>query len=145
VGKHQPNRNVEVRFGQREDIPAVQTFLAEEGELSPVAIGVLAHADLVFWIAVEAGETVATILTRPLPFADGSMRGGADQLVVAAHRRNQGIGRRLMELAEGYYRSRGAIGMSLVVAADNAPAVHLYERLGYTPVQRRIRMAKDFL
>jgi hypothetical protein len=57
VGKHQPNRNVAVRLGQREDIPAVQTFLAEEGELSPVAIGVLAHADLVFWIAVEAGRS----------------------------------------------------------------------------------------
>jgi ribosomal protein S18 acetylase RimI-like enzyme len=49
-----------------------------------------------------------------------------------------------MELAEAHYRSTGALGMSLVVVEDNVPALHLYQRLGYAPVQRRVRMAKDF-
>lgn len=137
-------QHLELRLGHRDDISAVRAFLADFGQLSPVEIGVLGHADLMFWIAIEAGGIVAAILTRPLPFADGTVRGGVDELLVAPQRRKQGIGRRLMELAEDHYRSTGATGMSLVVVEDNAPALHLYERLGYTPVQRRVRMAKNF-
>lgn len=139
-----PHQELEVRLGQSEDLPAVRAFLAVNGQLTPVALGVLAHADLVFWIAIDAGAIVAAILTRSLPLADGTTRGGIDELLVAPERRNRGIGRRLMELAEAYYRSKGATGMLLTVVEDNAPALHLYKRSGYTPVQRRIRMAKDF-
>jgi ribosomal protein S18 acetylase RimI-like enzyme len=116
----------EVRARRAEDIPAVRVFLSDFGQLSAVAIGVLRHEDLVFWIATEASAIVAAILPRPLPFADGTTRGGVDELLVAPQRRNRGVGRKLMKLAEAHYRRMGALGMSLVVVEDNTPALSLY-------------------
>jgi predicted ester cyclase len=49
-----------------------------------------------------------------------------------------------METAEEHYRSRGVEGMQLTIRADNAPARALYDSLGYSPVERRVRMWKEF-
>ena len=132
------------RQGTQVDIERVRAFLAAEGELSPVTIGSLAQDDLVFWLAIDGTELLGAILTRPQPYADGKIRGGVDELAVAASRRNQGIGRRLMELAETHYRDEKATGMLLTVVEGNGPAVHLYESLGYKTIQHRLRMTKDF-
>jgi ribosomal protein S18 acetylase RimI-like enzyme len=53
-----------------------------------------------------------------------------------AHR-GQGIGSRLMQLAEARARESGARTLSLIVAEDNAGARRLYERLGYATAARR--------
>lgn len=51
--------------------------------------------------------------------------------------RGQGIGSRLMWLAETLARAAGADRIALIVAEENAGAKRLYQRLGYTSVSRR--------
>ena len=135
---------IEYRTGRPEDIEEVKELFRADGELSFVAIGVLAHDDLVFWLAGDRGRLVGVILTRPLPSEAGPRYGGVDELLVVAGHRRKGIGRHLMDLAEAHYRAAGLAGMQLVVVEDNRPARLLYENLGYGIVQRRLRMAKDF-
>ncbi|PMR68290.1 GNAT family N-acetyltransferase [Halomonas heilongjiangensis] len=51
--------------------------------------------------------------------------------------RGQGVGSRLMQLAEQLAADSGAEALSLIVAEDNIQARALYERLGYQRVARR--------
>jgi ribosomal protein S18 acetylase RimI-like enzyme len=46
--------------------------------------------------------------------------------------RNQGLGTALVAEAEDYLRGRGFTQVVIAVAKDNASALRLYERLGYT-------------
>lgn len=51
--------------------------------------------------------------------------------------RGQGIGGRLMKLAETLAKAAGADRVALIVAEENAGAKRLYQRLGYATVSRR--------
>lgn len=53
-------------------------------------------------------------------------------LAVGAHARGTGLGSALLAAVEADARSRGCTSMRLEVRADNAPAIALYERRGYT-------------
>ena len=64
-------------------------------------------------------------------------------LAVAPDMRRQGIGRQLLEAALEGAAARGAWVMLLEVAADNAPAVALYEAAGFARVARRPRYYRD--
>jgi ribosomal protein S18 acetylase RimI-like enzyme len=54
---------------------------------------------------------------------------------VVADRRGQGIGRQLMQAAEEEARGRGVKRLWLEVLVQNAPAIALYEKLGYERVR----------
>ena len=56
-------------------------------------------------------------------------------LAVSASFRRQGIGQRLLELAEQQASSAGLARCSLLVAMDNEPARRLYQRQGYAVVK----------
>jgi len=60
---------------------------------------------------------------------------------VATAHQNQGLGRRLLSHAE-QDMSR-AHEMKLTVRASNAPAIHLYERMGYQMIERKPRYYRD--
>lgn len=69
-------------------------------------------------------------------------------LIVAHARRRQGIGRALMEAAEAWARDVGVSKLELSVFAHNAPAIALYERLGYEREglrHRHLRRRDEFL
>ncbi len=51
--------------------------------------------------------------------------------------RGHGIGADLCRAAMGTLRQRGVQALFLEVAEDNAPAIRLYEKLGFTEVGRR--------
>lgn len=51
--------------------------------------------------------------------------------------RGQGIGRKLMELAEDLARESNTEIVSLVVAEENISAIALYRKLGYQVIERR--------
>ncbi len=51
--------------------------------------------------------------------------------------RGQGIGTRLMRLAETQAIAQGFTKLSLIVFEQNAKAKHLYDRLGYREIDRR--------
>jgi ribosomal protein S18 acetylase RimI-like enzyme len=54
-----------------------------------------------------------------------------NRLVVAAERRNNGIGTHLLAEAERRLRNLGHRRVALGVRVDNEAAIRLYERLGY--------------
>lgn len=62
----------------------------------------------------------------------GRRRGEVAAVHVARRCRNQGIGRALMEEGMTMLRSYGCDTVHLMVTAENAAAVHLYEELGFT-------------
>lgn len=76
--------------------------------------------------AVDDGEVVATAMVGH----DGH-RGWVYYLAVAATRRRQGLGRRMMEAAEGWLRGAGVGKLNLMVRHTNAEAVAFYRQLGY--------------
>ncbi|HEY8054491.1 MAG TPA: GNAT family N-acetyltransferase [Terriglobales bacterium] len=76
--------------------------------------------------AEEGGRLAAFILTQP--------RGRYGHVItvdVEADFRRQGLGEELMRAAEEHYRGRGASGMLLEAAVNNAGALAFYSRLGY--------------
>ena len=54
-----------------------------------------------------------------------------DNLVVDATQRRQGIGRRLIEQAEQWARSKNLLGIMLETQNNNVPACKFYERCGF--------------
>lgn len=64
-------------------------------------------------------------------------------IAVAHHLRGQGLGRRLLDDAEGLARADGRRGLRLEVRADNAAAISLYERAGYVRIARLRRYYDD--
>jgi GNAT superfamily N-acetyltransferase len=57
-----------------------------------------------------------------------------DQLFVSPEHEAQGVGRRLLEFAEGYAISVEAAVLRVVVGRDDARAVEFYRRRGFVPV-----------
>lgn len=61
----------------------------------------------------------------------GARRGEVAAVCVAPGRRAAGVGRALMQQGEAALRLMGASMIHLMVTATNAPAVSLYQSLGY--------------
>jgi ribosomal protein S18 acetylase RimI-like enzyme len=76
---------------------------------------------------VEADSVVATVMVGH----DGH-RGWVYYLAVDATHRGAGLGRRMMEEAEGWLRAQGVPKLNLMVRHDNRDAHAFYQRLGYT-------------
>ena len=131
------------RFRAR-DWPRVRQYLRAEGEVPDRRLQTVATERIAAWLALDGRELVGWILTYPLVSEDGLRRGGVENIVVARSHRRRGIGRRLLELAEAHYGGKGLPGMQLTVRADNEPARRLYESMGYSVVQHRLRMWKEF-
>ena len=89
----------------------------------PGAFALLAHED---------GAPLGFVLVR--------LGGGEAEIITIAvdpDCRRKGLGRALMNRAGAEALARGAEVVFLEVAEDNAPAIGLYERLGFAPVGRR--------
>ena len=59
-------------------------------------------------------------------------------IYIRASEQNQGIGRKLVEMAHADWVSKGGHSMTVGVLAANVPAIRFYERLGATLVKRGI-------
>lgn len=57
-----------------------------------------------------------------------------DQLLVSPRHEHEGIGRQLIEYAEGFAISEGAVRLQIVVESDNRRALDFYERRSFQPV-----------
>src|SRR3546814_13590110 len=80
----------------------------------------------------EAQASAQTLVARVLLTGRGSRRALIYSVVVSPAARGQGLGRRLVQRAEGEARQLGYIGVSLEVRQDNQPARALYAALRYT-------------
>jgi [ribosomal protein S18]-alanine N-acetyltransferase len=59
------------------------------------------------------------------------------ELFIANHARGRGLGTAALDAIAGELRARGVHALHLQVRPEN-PAVHLYERLGFTRVPRLV-------
>lgn len=116
---------------------------AKGAEAEAIRAGLLAHRDQV--LPPQPGGTGR----HPFCFfhrdTDGAVRGGlvgevslswgfVDKFWVDALLRGQGLGRRLLGLAEEFSRQQGAIGLHLHTSTFQAP--DFYKKLGYVEIGR---------
>ena len=88
---------------------------------------------LSYWlVAVENGEVVGYIGSQ-------SVLGESDMMNVAVHpdHRRKGIAESLVNSLSFDLKDRGNVCLTLEVRASNAPAISLYEKLGFTQVGLR--------
>ena len=90
-------------------------------------------------LAVLKGETVFVAEVAGVPAGyvaldkqDEAVR--VDQLFVSPEHEGQGVGRRLLEFAEGYAISIEASVLQIVVRDDDSRAVEFYRGRGFVPV-----------
>ena len=88
---------------------------------------------LSLWLVALDGETVAGYV------GSQSVEGEADMMNVAVHpeHRRQGIARMLINELVGALAKQGVHSLALEVRSSNAPAIALYEQLGFFQVGRR--------
>jgi ribosomal protein S18 acetylase RimI-like enzyme len=91
-------------------------------------------------IAEENGRVVGYIWFKTIESAVGVF-GRVEHIFVDEAYRGKGLGRKLMESAEDYFRKHGLGKMKLTVSKDNETAVALYRDMGYET--KRFKMEKD--
>jgi ribosomal-protein-alanine N-acetyltransferase len=145
--------------------PAVRVRPAVEGDLPALAdleaaafpdpgspawsrellAGELAQPTAMMLVAVPEGAS-APGGGRVLGYATFRRVGRESELLrvaVAPDRRDRGIGRRLIEAGLARLRDEGVATCFLEVRPTNAPALALYERLGFARISRRRRYFPD--
>lgn len=109
-----------------------RTSFGEEGGWDDRRTAADLESDTIFVARVE-GSLAGYVAVRR---AGEALR--IEQLLVAPHHEGEGVGRRLLEYAEGYAISIGATAMQVVVETDNNRALALYRRSGFTPVAEQL-------
>jgi len=142
-----------IRLAVEADAAAISFLLGELGHpLEPA--GVARKLEAVrgspldrIWVAEFAQaarpDALAGLLSFhafPMLHTPGQM-GRITALVVHPQARGQGVGRRLVAVAEGFARECGCERMELTSAAHRLPAHLFYEKLGYS--SRPVRFTKE--
>lgn len=88
---------------------------------------------LALWLVARNGATVVGYV------GSQSVQGEADMMNVAVHPdyRRQGIARQLVTELVNVLADKGVHSLALEVRVSNAPAIALYEQLGFQQVGRR--------
>ncbi len=83
-------------------------------------------------MAVESGRIIGMLSVQlVISTAQGGWSGLMEDVVVAADRRTEGVGRALVTAAENWLEKKGATRMQVLADSENASALGFYERLGY--------------
>jgi GNAT superfamily N-acetyltransferase len=135
---------ISIRRATAPDVERLVALLAElfsiEADFHPDAgrqrrgLALLLEAPLrsVVLVAERAGEVVGMVTVQlVVSTAEGGPSGLVEDMVVAAPARGSGIGRLLLDAAEGWARERGARRLQLLADRENAPALRFYERAGW--------------
>jgi ribosomal protein S18 acetylase RimI-like enzyme len=77
------------------------------------------------------GALDATGLAATVMVGHDGHRGWVYYLAVKPERRRCGLGRRMMQAAEGWLRQHGAVKLQLMVRDGNADALRFYRQIGY--------------
>ena len=100
--------------------------------------------DIVF-IAESAGERVGFLELAIRSFSDGCESMPVPHVegwFVEPRARGTGIGRSLMEAAEGWSRERGFTELASDTEIHNSASLHAYQRCGFEEVERLIKLRK---
>ena len=89
--------------------------------------------DLALWLVAMNDDTVVGYI------GSQTVAGETDVMNIAVHPdwRRRGIAQSLIECLVVELKNRGSEALMLVVRASNAPAIALYEKLGFRQVGRR--------
>ncbi len=93
------------------------------------------HNPLAYWLVAEdGGEILGYIGSQSVLDAADVMN-----LAVSPDHRRKGIGDKLIKALIRHLQENGVIALLLEVRVSNAPAIRLYEKLGFVQVGRRPR------
>ena len=89
--------------------------------------------DYSLWLVAMEGETLAGYIGSQISY------GEADMMNVAVHpdHRRKGIGEKLIVALMKELKERDCVSLALEVRASNAPAIALYEKLGFQQIGLR--------
>lgn len=87
------------------------------------------------WLVAMDGEVLAGYIGSQAVLDEADMM----NLAVAPEYRRRGVGAALTEALAAALQARGVAALTLEVRASNAPAIALYEKLGFVQVGRRPR------
>lgn len=104
-----------------------KTHLVQELAARPQAFSVLAFDGALPVGLVNCIEGFSTFACRPLV--------NVHDVVVLASHRGRRVGERMLAEVEAVARERGACKLTLEVLQGNAPAIKLYERIGFAGYQ----------
>jgi GNAT superfamily N-acetyltransferase len=119
-------RKAEIRPLQQEDEPLLFGLASLDRGADERTLAVLEH-ETVFVAEVEGAPAGYVALQR----AAEAVR--VDQLFVSPEHEAEGVGRQLIEFAEGYAIWQGAATLQVVVQGDDERAVTFYRGRGFTP------------
>jgi len=135
---------ISIRKATAADVEALVPLLADlfsiEADFRPdverqrrgLALLLAAPAQSLVLVAERGGEVVGMVTVQlVVSTAEGALSGLLEDMVVAPAARGRGIGRRLLEAAEGWTRERGATRLQLLADRENGPALRFYERMGW--------------
>lgn len=88
-----------------------------------------------FWLVGGGPDGFASLRLRP-SLATGRLEAYLEELYVKPELRGQGLGRTLLERVMDDARQAGADRMDLGTSTDDAAARALYEKLGFTNLER---------
>lgn len=105
--------------------------------------GFIGKDDATVFVAEKDGSligAVAVFVTSSVPhsFLTSRPRGHIATIVIAENYRDKGLGRKLMAVAEGYAKGKGAQDIKLEVMAFNTRALDFYRDLGYENFSHRL-------
>jgi ribosomal protein S18 acetylase RimI-like enzyme len=125
-------------------LPHIYRPVADEGQFADYIRGLMATAEQHVVVAERGGEIAGYVSfsRRPpssVPFVIPHPTVNIDSVVVAERFQRQGIGAALVTWVHDWAAAHGISHIDLGVAAFNAAALRLYEKLGYTTVWHRMR------
>ena len=88
---------------------------------------------LSLWLVALDGDTVAGYIGSQTVLGEADMM----NIAVSPEYRRRGVAQSLVEALEQHLRAKGAYQLTLEVRVSNAPAIALYEKLGFQQVGKR--------
>lgn len=126
-----------IRQMMQEDVPAIAELetLCFSDPWSQNSIASELDNRLSYWLVAEDNDRIIGYV------GSQSVLDGADMmnLAVAPDCRRQGVGEALVKALADYLRNNRIVALLLEVRVSNAPAIGLYEKLGFVQVGRRPR------
>ena len=122
-----PYRKADIRPLRREDEPLLFGLASIDRGADRRTLDVL-ERETVFVAEVEGAAAGYVALEQ----RESAVR--VDQLFISPEHEAEGVGRQLIEFAEGYAIWRGARSLQVVVAADDERALRFYRGRGFVPV-----------
>ena len=126
-----------IRQMRQEDVPAIAELekLCFSDPWSQNSIASELDNRLSYWLVAEDNDRIIGYV------GSQSVLDGADMmnLAVVPDCRRQGVGEALVKALADYLRNNRIVALLLEVRVSNAPAIGLYEKLGFVRVGRRPR------